>query len=248
MPDLRIPYLPTFGAVGATLEQLAPQIAVQYAHVAWEMINNATSRVKTQAILAGPTLRLAEALAGEDATRARSKPQDPGRGDEEPQTWGSLSSPAGDIVFDLMSAPTGLECQEGVVYARHAVIGGKPRLQYTGAELQEISLPLSWHSLVVPDIEARMQRLVGAMRDREILELVIGSNTAGSVYAGRYVIQRIPHTVEKHNPDGSMLAVQLTVELLEWVDDPHLVLVPAGPAVNSGKTAPATAAKAKGGR
>lgn len=244
MPDLRIPYLPTFGAVGATLEQLAPQIAVQYAHVAWEMINNATSKVRTQAILAGPTLRLVEALAGEEATRARSKPQDPGRGDEEPQTWGSL----GDIVFDLMSAPTGLECQEGVVYARHPVIGGKPRLQATGSELQEISLPLTWHSLVVPDIEDRLQRLLKAMREREILSLVIGSDTAGSIYAGRYVIQRIPHTVEKHNPDGSMLAVQLTVELLEWVDDPHLVLVPAGPAVKTGRTAPATAARARGGR
>lgn len=242
MADLKIPYVPTFGHVGETLKQLAPQIAAQYLHVAWEAINNAASRVKTQAILAGPSLWLMEALASQEALRVQSRPVVADRGGEEPQTWGSL----GDIEFDLMGGPTRLDCQEGMTYVRHGVIGAKPRVQFTAPELQEIRLELSWHRLATPDLEDRLRALLEAMRERRILDLIIGDDTAGAIYGGRYVIQRIPHTVERHNPDGSMLTVQLTVELLEWVEAPTLKAT-AGPAVKVKKTPPATAAQAKRG-
>lgn len=236
-----IPYLPTFGHVGATLEHLAPQIAAQYVHVAWEAINNAARKVKVKAILGGPTLRLAEKLAAEDAARSRAKPE-VGVSEPAPQTWGSL----GDHEFDLLSSPNHLEHTDGVVYARHALVGTKPRLQYTGDQLREIRLPISWHAMTTPDIEDRLEALHKSMRTREVLDLVIGEDSAGAFYSGDWVIERISHTVEKYRSDGRILSMEATLELVEWVKDPGLVVAPAGPAVKRKKNAaPSTAAKTK---
>jgi hypothetical protein len=62
-PGTGIPYVPTANHVGETLKELAPQIAVEYAHVLWEAYNNATRKAQTQALVLDPRLEIALALA-----------------------------------------------------------------------------------------------------------------------------------------------------------------------------------------
>ena len=239
-----IPYVPTFGHVGETLQQLAPQIAAQYAHVVWEAIQNAARSAKTEMVLLDTRLDLSMAMAREALARYEALPAPLGPSQEAPKTWGSL----GDIEFSLLTAPNSMDVTEGVVYARQALVGAKPRLQFTGFELQEIRLGISWHHLVQPDIEAQLGALLKAMRERTVLDLVIGETEDTGIYAGDYVIQRIPHQVTRHLADGSIGQVELTLELLEWVDDPELVIGIPAPAIKKTSTlSPAQAAQAKTG-
>lgn len=228
-----LPFVPTFGHVGSTLKQLAPQIAAQYVHIVMEAMANAASQAKTELILMDPRLVIEGDVAQEATARAAAQPTLDGTPQEVDQVWGSL----GDIEFSLLTAPSAMSVQDGVVYARHALVGSTPRLQYTGRELQEISLDLAWHSMAHPDIEAQLEALFTAMHERTVLDLVIGQQSS-AIYVGDYVIQRIPHKVQRHNSDGSIGAVELTVELLEWQDDPDLVLSKSAAAIKKTGAAP----------
>ena len=239
-PGAGIPYVPTFNHVGETLKELAPQIAVEAAHVLWEAYNNATRKARTQALILDPQLEIVLALAQEAFNRAGAaslpNPPEP----ELPQTWGAL----GDLTFSILTAPDALEVQDGVTYARQALLGEKPHLQWTGYELQEIKLPLRWHHLVHPDIEGQLKTLLQAMNDRQVLPLVIGSQDGTGLYAGSFVIPRISRQVTRLLPDGGIASVDVSVELLEWVGDPELVMGNRAPAVRTKSgTAPASSAQ-----
>jgi phage protein U len=157
-----------------------------------------------------------------------------------PQTWGAL----GDLVFSILTAPDALEVQDGVTYARQTLLGEKPRLQWTGFELQEVKLPLRWHHLVHPDIEGQLKGLLRAMNERQVLPLIIGSQDGTGLYAGAFVIPRISRQVTRLLPDGAVASVDLAVELLEWIGDPELVIGRAAPAVRTKSgTAPASSAR-----
>ncbi|MBI3130529.1 MAG: phage tail protein [Acidobacteria bacterium] len=239
-PGTGIPYVPTADHVGQTLKDLAPQIAAEYAHVLWEAYNNATRKARTQALILDPRLEIALALASEALNRfqAVSLPSPPEP--ELPQVWGAL----GDLTFSILTAPDALEIQDGVTYARQTLICEKPHLQWTGYELQEIKLPLRWHHLVHPDIEGQLKALLQAMNERQVLPLVIGGQDGTGLYAGSFVIPRISRQVTRLLPDGRIAAVDLSVELLEWVGDPELVMGKAAPAVRA-KSGPAPASRAQ---
>jgi len=239
-PGAGIPYIPTFDHVGETLRELAPQIAAEYAHVLWEAYHDATRKARTQALITAPQLRLALELATEAMNRALATPAPSLPDPALPQTWGAL----GGLTFSILTAPEGLEIQDGVTYAKQALVSQKPHLQWTGYELQEIKLSLHWHHLVHPDIEGQLQTLLQAMNDRQVLPLVIGNQDGTGLYAGSFVIPKISRQVARHLPDGHIASVELTVELLEWVGDPSLVMGKAAPAVRSSSgTAPASSAQ-----
>jgi hypothetical protein len=149
-------------------------------------------------------------------------------------------------VFDLLTAPTSMAVTDGVTWARHNLVGSKPRLQFTGQALQTIQLGIHWHWLAHPDIEGGLAALLAAMQGRQVLDLVIGDGATSGIYAGSYVIERIPHQVAKHLPNGKIADVELTLELVEWADDPELVLAPPAPAVRKKRvTSPSTSSQSK---
>jgi len=240
-PGAGIPYVPSFNHVGETLKQLAPQIAVEYAHVLWEATNNAKRQLQTRAMVADQDLKILLDLLQEMINVSGLPQPKPSVAPALPQTWGAL----GDLVFGILTAPESLEVQDGVTYAKQTLIGSKPHLQFSGYELQEIKLPLHWHHLVHPDIEGQMKTLLQAMNDRQVLPLVIGSADGTGLFAGSFVIPRISRQITRHLPDGKIAAVDLTVELLEWVSDPELVMGKAAPAVRpKAGTTPASSAQA----
>ncbi len=239
-PGAGIPYVPSFNHVGETLRELAPAIAVEYAHVLWEAYNNAARKARTLALVLEPQLELQLSLALEAMNRARVTPRSSPPESNAPQTWGAL----GDLTFSILTAPDSLEVRDGVTYAKQTLLGAKPHLQFTGYELQELKLPLQWHHLVHPDIEGQLKTLLKAMNDRQVLDLVIGSTDGTGLYAGSYVIPRLTRQITRFLPDGNIAAVDLTLELLEWVGDPELVLGKPAPAVRPrAGTRPATSAQ-----
>jgi len=203
-----------FSQTGHVLLNIAPQFAVYAARLVQDALRKAKNRLNVIAVITPTYDHATEALATEARNRAAFNLESNGPGDAAPTIWGSL----GEIEFDLSASPDTFSGTDGVNYASHPLIGGKPRLQYTGSKLQTAKLAINWHCVTTPDLQERFEALLKAMRDREVLELVIGKSTEGSAYAGEYVITNISHTVTKHNPDGSLMALNLTVDLQEWVE------------------------------
>ena len=233
-----IPYIPSYsGTTGATLKHLVPQIAAESVHVLWEAFNNATRTASTRMVLVDPTLDLSMALVQEKLNRLDAWPQAVPAATDVPQRWGAL----GDIAFGLLQAPETIDVSEGVIYAQHPVINAKPRLQLTGQGLRELRLGLKWHHLLHSDMEDWLEKLLVAMRTGKVLDLVVGDGPDMANYAGKYVIQRIPYQVGGTRADGTAKSMELTVELIEWIKDPELLILPPAPALKKGrKASPAT--------
>jgi len=207
---------------GSTLLLLAPQALIYAARLVENLLEKARNKANVVTIITPTKSGIAEKLAAAADRREQTKPVDHGTDGESPQTWGSL----GDIEFDLIGSPTSLTGKDAMTYSQHDIIGEKPRLQYTATKLQTLTLKLAWYSKLVEaagDVEKRFEKLLEAMRKRKVLDLIVGESTVGSAYAGKYVITGIDHTITKHNSNGSINAMEVTIQLLEWVEAPDLV-------------------------
>jgi phage protein U len=237
-----------FSATASVLANVAPQLAIQTARLIETAMRNVNGKMDVTAIISPENAHINSALALAEANKGAgiyNKPSglpNPGSGGEAEQTWGSL----GDIEFDLVSSPNKISFSgEDEKYAQHDIIGAKSRLQWTGQGLQTLKLDIVWYAVLTPDIEDRLVRLTEAKSKREVLDLFIGDSSKGSVYAGTFVITSIPHTVTKYNPGSmSIAALEATINLLEWVDEPDLVVTEVPPGVKKqGIAAPKTQAQ-----
>jgi len=220
-----IPYLPTPGpGIAKTIPHIAPQLLKLVAHIVLEWTRHQKAPIAVQKHIYHVDNKITEAIGREQAfvyegnayhRLCSVEDEHNERWADAPGTekkWGAL----GDIEFDLRSAPSGFSGDEGVIYAQHAIIGGKPHLQYTGKKLRKLTLTLNWHQMLMEDIEASFESLRTAMNEQKVMKLVIGRERSGAYYAGEFVIEDMPYKVAKYNPDMSIMGLELTVKLLEW--------------------------------
>ncbi|MDD2870131.1 phage tail protein [Neomegalonema sp.] len=116
----------------------------------------------------------------------------------------------GPISFRLPAYFEGLSTQRSWNYAQHDVIEGKPKLQYVGEELGEISIDLALHAAYC-DPEAEMAKLRVAASMRQAMPLVYGSGH----YAGLFVIRRIQSTARHMDGSGVLVALTARLALME---------------------------------
>ncbi len=122
----------------------------------------------------------------------------------------------GNIRFEGSRGFTSLEESFGVNYAQHERIRSKPRLERVGDNLDTISFDMYLHSQFT-DPESDIAALRTYMQDGEILPLILGT---GKVL-GNFVIPNFTKTTEFTDPSGNLIAVSLSVELLEaFSEDP----------------------------
>lgn len=117
----------------------------------------------------------------------------------------------GEIEFDIVTSPTGLERRGSADWARHNLIQGKPKLEWTGEGLEEISLDISLH-VALGDPEARLKQLRDAKADHQPLAFVLGNGN----YLGPYVISDISTTVRRTAAAGGLWAATVQVSLIEY--------------------------------
>lgn len=121
----------------------------------------------------------------------------------------------GEIRFELVPALEGMEGTLPYAYAEHAVIQGKPRLQWMGAGLEELRLAFRFHRAFA-DPAAELARLQAAAAAHAALAFVMGDGT----YRGRYVITELGTAVQQADAGGAPLALTVAVTLREWVEAP----------------------------
>lgn len=128
----------------------------------------------------------------------------------------------GDIQFDLITYFDGFESQFGVDYAEHALIDGKPRLQRIGDKLDEIRIQLSFH-IQFCDPEHELAKLRDALSAHQAMALVLGNGD----YKGWFVLTAVTATSKQTDKAGSLLALEASITLREFVGDKKSPLQPS---------------------
>lgn len=127
----------------------------------------------------------------------------------------------GDIQFDLITYFDGFDCTFAADYAEHAMIAGKPRLQYVGLALDEISITLAFHHLYC-DPEVELARLKEALANHQAMALVLGNGD----YKGWFVLTDVQATAQQTDTQGAIIALEARITLREYVGDPANPLPP----------------------
>lgn len=117
----------------------------------------------------------------------------------------------GDIEFELRNQPTRQDDRITADYAQHALIQGKPRTEWVGDGLDEITLELTLHAFL-GDPEAQIRRLKTALRAHEPLPYVLGSGD----YRGVYLLTEVGTTTRRTDAQGRLISAMVTVSLLEY--------------------------------
>ncbi len=143
----------------------------------------------------------------------------------------------GKVEFDLITYFDGLETRFGADYAEHPLIARKPRLQFVGDKLDEVRIDLVLHASYC-NPEAELVRLRQALASHDALSLVLGNGD----YKGRFVITGLTATGRHTDSAGTLLAVEASLELLEFTGDPALPTAPAVQAAGSTPRVPSTGA------
>ncbi|UTH73987.1 phage tail protein [Chromobacterium sp. IIBBL 290-4] len=128
----------------------------------------------------------------------------------------------GEVQFDLITYFDGFESQFGADYAEHALIEGKPRLQWIADKLDEIRIQLSFHSQYC-DPEAELLKLRQALANHQAMALVLGNGD----YKGWFVLTDVTATSKQTDKAGTLIALEASITLREYVGDKKKPPAPA---------------------
>lgn len=139
----------------------------------------------------------------------------------------SVFATLGDALFSPRLSPSGLDAQQGATFAEHALFSRAPRLQYTGRELDVLSLTFDLHfSFCTPALERK--KLETMLREHQAHPLVFGDGS----WWGYFVLERLSTTLEQCSPSGTPWLISMQAELKEYTGDPAKPL--ERPAVSDG--------------
>ncbi|MDO5940645.1 phage tail protein [Burkholderia cepacia] len=139
----------------------------------------------------------------------------------------------GDVQFDLITYFDGFESQFGADFAEHALIEGKPRLQFIADKLDEIRIQLAFHAYYC-DPETELAKLKTALAAHQAMTLVLGNGD----YKGWFVLTEVLSSSKHTDKAGTLIALEANITLREFVGDKKSPLQP--PAVQP-KLPPAVA-------
>ena len=133
---------------------------------------------------------------------------------------GSVSQHAllGTVAFSLVTYFEGMEAKYAADYAEHALIEGKPALQWTGDKLDELSWDIVLHSGYC-DPETEMLKLRQAVRDHKALPLVF----ANGDYRGYFVPTEATITSRHLTAAGGAIWIEARLSLREFAKPATLV-------------------------
>jgi phage protein U len=117
----------------------------------------------------------------------------------------------GDIEFEVKYHPGRQDERSGADYAQHALIQGKPRAEWVGDTLDELSLELTLHAMLV-DPELQIRRLKAAKSAHEPLPYVLGSGD----YRGVYLLTEVSVATRKTDAEGRLVSATVSISLLEY--------------------------------
>lgn len=116
----------------------------------------------------------------------------------------------GEIVFTGLLSPRDFSTSLRAAYARHELIDGKPRLQRTGTDLEEISITFLFHASFC-NPQAQLNALERMLRAGEIAPLTFGDGA----YYGRFVLEEYSTNITQQQANGAIIAAEVSASLVE---------------------------------
>jgi len=119
----------------------------------------------------------------------------------------------GSVQFDILTGFESLTSTSQYNYAEHAVIEGKPRLQYIGDGLDTVDITIRLHSSFY-DPEGELKKLQDEAAKHEALPLVYGNGE----YVGKFVVEEISKTTSQTDGKGNIIGVEVSLKLKEYAE------------------------------
>ena len=117
----------------------------------------------------------------------------------------------GNIQFNLITYFNGIEETQKHNYAVHQTIESKPKLQYIGDELDEMTIKLNFRSsFCTPETE--IKKIKDAAKFHEEMPFILGNGR----YLGKYVIEEITSTTQQTDKSGNLISIEAELKLKEW--------------------------------
>lgn len=121
----------------------------------------------------------------------------------------------GDVTFDLITYFEGSETRIAAQFAEHALIEGKPQLQWTGDKLDEVTWTLVFH-LGFCDPEKELQKLKKLIAEHQAAPL----HYSNGEYKGTFVATDCSATSRQVMRDGTLIWLEASLTLKEFVEPP----------------------------
>jgi phage protein U len=128
----------------------------------------------------------------------------------------------GKIAFSALSGFTSLQETAGTDFAEHALVRGKPRLQFMGERLDELNVGFGfYHWFCAP--RRSLERLRKIKSQGQALALCFGNGD----FRGYFVVTELEVNYEQTDGSGNITAVVGTLKLREFIGDPAKPQAPA---------------------
>src|SRR5216684_1429670 len=92
----------------------------------------------------------------------------------------------GEIIFDVLTSPQALESARKYDYAEHKVVEDRPRLQWIAADLETLTLELSFHDAFT-NPQTQLMLLENAAEDHRARAFVYGNG----IHRGYFVVSEL---------------------------------------------------------
>lgn len=122
----------------------------------------------------------------------------------------------GDIEFELSQAPEQFDISESTRYVEIPRIEQQPTLQWVGDELRQISWDFVFNVGWCNPSE-QLRRLQAARLARKPLPLTLSTG----VFTGNYLITQLSTEIRRTLADGTLLSIEVSVDLLETTEQPE---------------------------
>jgi len=127
----------------------------------------------------------------------------------------SLYATLGETELEVVSWMDGLDIRYGSSFSEHALIGRKPAMQHTGWSPDELSFSVTLHSSWCNPAD-EVRGLKDHMDAATPLDFVLGNGE----YRGVFVIVDLSVTYRQTNGTGTVISLEASLRLREYVGDP----------------------------
>src|SRR5260370_6962048 len=117
----------------------------------------------------------------------------------------------GEIIFEVLTSQQALESARKYDYAEHKVVGDRPRLQRIAADLETLTLELSFHAAFT-NPQTQLTLLENAAEDHRARAFVYGNG----IHRGYFVVSELAEVHRHDADDGSLIYATARVTLKEW--------------------------------
>lgn len=138
---------------------------------------------------------------------------------------GMVFAQLGSVEISMVPIFDGIEIEHPQNYAEHAVLDGKPKLQWMGSGLTEYTIDYALHSAFLANSSPKQAfGYLKSMSDKhQAIPFILGDGT----YLGYYVITNLTENYEFMSPEGMVISTKGVITLKEWVPEDESAVLAA---------------------